>query len=993
MLRTIPDWMIVCSSLSQLLVDSTIKVSALLILALIVTCLLKHDSSATRHMVWMATIGAVLVLPFASTLLPAWRILPKWTTSQQAYYQRDEDSDERSTVASRTVQTVEPIFHEPATREHRIADGSLPVGASPPSDEDAAPQASWTTGSMPQEKNDVTQYPWSLRVTLAGLWGCGLLVLSLRLMAAWRLLQRTEKQSQVVWCDRVDSYRSNRSATNRRVDSAAFAELIDAFIAAAEQLGIRHHITLMFHPADRVPMVWGVFRHRLLLPESARRWTCEHLRSVLLHELAHIQRRDSLAQLMTQITCSLHWFNPLVWFAAGRMHVERESACDDLVLHCGVLPSSYAEHLLSVATSLTASRAMQVCSLAMARRSSLDGRLNAVLCKRQNRRRVSISFASLLLILATAITVPVAMLEAAIQPPASSQDPPTPAGKNDSTEQAPRVEGSPVERPKTAELDWSELEKPVTVHALCTEAHIQFCEQHLDWSEPVNGLRAAIQIRSANEKGIFGKERQIYLVLQNVSNKSIRFCDTNIRETKEPAAEVEGREIYLHRNGVILFGLQNSVSTKTDQVLEPRCLFYINLVESDLAQDRQTKTGDHLAEGIVKDPTQSLSAVLCVDNAPEGAWTGRLKTPASRGAYAAKVLMPSSKEGQALFRFCIDRARLSGKVPGGLIGKLQELVEEFIRNNSGDASGDPYAKKMQPLTARLDKHKDWDQGDVVRLFDDIAAVTTIPLERTLDVIRENTLQRGHALPASMKDSNWGDVLPSGLRMAWILEPHSQEYPLGSALKSRVIIHNSGNEPVMFVTRSFQQPRHGAVTENGAAVKMASTFWTTLGRRESYRLHPGEVCEVYAPGIGIGPRHRDKADQSNVRAGTWLLADEGEQIVFQPGEVLLTGDHNQVVDPDWWPAFINERIRRDAPLPAEAQEREVILFRVVADLFGNSPSPEEAAAFYADMSPQAIENIAQRLSKRSWHKPVTGSIRSGELRFKILPPNPTAAARP
>ena len=69
-----------------------------------------------------------------------------------------------------------------------------------------------------------------------------------------------------------------------------------------------------------------------MLPVAAQDWSDEQLRSVLLHELAHIKRRDVLGQLLAQFACALHWFNPLVWFAAWRLHVERERACDDLVL-------------------------------------------------------------------------------------------------------------------------------------------------------------------------------------------------------------------------------------------------------------------------------------------------------------------------------------------------------------------------------------------------------------------------------------------------------------------------------------------------------------------------------------------------------------------------------------------------------------------------------------------------------------------------------------
>ena len=126
---------------------------------------------------------------------------------------------------------------------------------------------------------------------------------------------------------------------------------------------------------------------------------------IAVHELAHIKRRDATAQLLTQVACALHWFNPLVWFAAWRLDVERERACDDLVLASGVRASAYAEHLLNVATKLSSSRWTQACGLAMARSSSLHGRLAAVLSEKRNRRSVSTFVVAACVLLAATILI------------------------------------------------------------------------------------------------------------------------------------------------------------------------------------------------------------------------------------------------------------------------------------------------------------------------------------------------------------------------------------------------------------------------------------------------------------------------------------------------------------------------------------------------------------------------------------------------------------
>jgi len=88
-------------------------------------------------------------------------------------------------------------------------------------------------------------------------------------------------------------------------------------------------------PTDKVKSasLFGFIRPRLLLPrgmiESLSR---EELRYVFLHELAHLKRHDIYLGWLTSILQVLHWFNPFVWLAFYRMRVDRELACDALVL-------------------------------------------------------------------------------------------------------------------------------------------------------------------------------------------------------------------------------------------------------------------------------------------------------------------------------------------------------------------------------------------------------------------------------------------------------------------------------------------------------------------------------------------------------------------------------------------------------------------------------------------------------------------------------------
>jgi beta-lactamase regulating signal transducer with metallopeptidase domain len=98
-----------------------------------------------------------------------------------------------------------------------------------------------------------------------------------------------------------------------------------------------------------MPMTWGTLAPRILLPAEAHLWTAEQRRLVLLHELAHVARRDSLARSVASLACALYWFHPGAWFVAQRLRLEQEHAADDRVLKAGARPKSYARSLLDIA--------------------------------------------------------------------------------------------------------------------------------------------------------------------------------------------------------------------------------------------------------------------------------------------------------------------------------------------------------------------------------------------------------------------------------------------------------------------------------------------------------------------------------------------------------------------------------------------------------------------------------------------------------------------
>ncbi len=149
----------------------------------------------------------------------------------------------------------------------------------------------------------------------------------------------------------------------------------------------RRECELRISNRDDGPMAWGIFRPVILLPGNARAWPRERLQAVLLHELAHVRRRDGLMQMLSLLACAIYWFNPLMWIGARALRREAEIAADDAVIVSGIKPSAYAGELLQLAAQFNGRRA--VASVAMAAPSSLETRVKSVLALNNVRKGVT----------------------------------------------------------------------------------------------------------------------------------------------------------------------------------------------------------------------------------------------------------------------------------------------------------------------------------------------------------------------------------------------------------------------------------------------------------------------------------------------------------------------------------------------------------------------------------------------------------------------------
>ena len=319
-----------------------VKITLLVIVGFLVAIGLRRASAGLRHLVWLATLIGLVLLPVALRWRPVRvPVLP---------------AVENTSAPSATLKVQLPA----ATGAHAT---DISVGGSEPgNDVGVARSAPANDGPAWAQSAFATATRYSL--VLGVIWVLGVLALIARLLHGLLAVRRI-----------------SRSA--RAIDGGAWSA---ALHEVADRLDMEESPRLVVSNAVRVPFACGLRHPTIVLPAEAMSWTDERRRVVLLHELAHIQRRDIFGHLLSRLACIMYWFHPLVWMAAGHLRAESERACDDLAIRSGAKASDYAQHLLDIVTSIRGPVAPAV-ACTMARKRDFEGRMLAILDP--ERRRVA----------------------------------------------------------------------------------------------------------------------------------------------------------------------------------------------------------------------------------------------------------------------------------------------------------------------------------------------------------------------------------------------------------------------------------------------------------------------------------------------------------------------------------------------------------------------------------------------------------------------------
>jgi len=271
--------------------------SAILVaVAALIASWLRRSSPVVRNWLWQIVAIKLLLMPFWTLAVP----MPNWSLSA------------RSLPAATSLETQSPAL---------------------PADFPLALSGTESTGTAQPPAQPVPQPMLAAMRQVSWQWW---------LLFGWCVV--VVAQFAVVGRQHLMLRRLLRAAAPAR-------EPLRALIAdLAAQIGLRRVPVAVVSDADCSFFACGAWRPVLVLPQSLlTTLDTGQLRQVLLHELAHVKRFDLIFGWPAEIARRLFFFNPLVYWVANRIRLERELACDQLaMIGSGRGPSDYINTLVHV---------------------------------------------------------------------------------------------------------------------------------------------------------------------------------------------------------------------------------------------------------------------------------------------------------------------------------------------------------------------------------------------------------------------------------------------------------------------------------------------------------------------------------------------------------------------------------------------------------------------------------------------------------------------
>ena len=316
--------------LSENLMSVSLQVSILIAIIWLVSLLAKRASSEFRYLLWCIVLVRLCIpVGFNLPFLPSFNSGDLITKNYQVNTKTDETQIRNGTDATDVTNTA--VIYRPGIKEPAVSQEAVAM------------------------KPDY-------RMIAVILWFSGvLLITAITIIRNLILLRKLKK------CPTIQREELNNLLEN-----------------LCRRIGIRHTVSLHYMDLSVFsgPVASGTIRPKIFLPPvMADTWSVHDLEPVLLHELAHIKRHDSVVNTVQMIVQIIYFFNPLVWFANYKINSIREEACDDMAV--GFLEgekSRYSASILNVVEILQDKRSYGLAGFGFAEvKTSLGKRIKRIM--------------------------------------------------------------------------------------------------------------------------------------------------------------------------------------------------------------------------------------------------------------------------------------------------------------------------------------------------------------------------------------------------------------------------------------------------------------------------------------------------------------------------------------------------------------------------------------------------------------------------------------
>ncbi len=360
-------------------------------LTALVWCLLKavpRTNATTRHVIWWGTLIAVTCLPIVTNRAP----LTTGGDIEPATY-------ESTVLEGRATQ------HTEIAQSNTLATPALKSQEAPRTPEQTQPEQMQLEQTRPARSIFPVRLPGRWAILFFAAWAVIAAVMMGRVFLSYCYLRRLKRN-----CSTPSQHHQDR---------------LKRWIADGR---LNRPVRLRSSDETSVPMVIGFTKPVIVIPQAlAQELTEEEFEQVVLHEIAHVRRRDDWMKLAQKLIEAFLFFHPAVLWIGRRLNLEREIACDDSVISLTGRPRPYAACLIKLLELTSLRQSSLLAPGAVTIKRQITSRVEMIVNKRRNATLILSKAGLLVMLLAMALVVAqatrISPVLALIQPDASSSEP------------------------------------------------------------------------------------------------------------------------------------------------------------------------------------------------------------------------------------------------------------------------------------------------------------------------------------------------------------------------------------------------------------------------------------------------------------------------------------------------------------------------------------------------------------------------------------------